>query len=636
MAVHFLYASPFRLLHTEPNCHWTVVERTRRYDSLLHLLIHSSNLLSSTEGGGVSRLPRYGPEVPSLPTPSTVDYLSYYTDMFHDPMLHETFMTLFPSIPNCYLANVIWYRSMVETRNRIELAMMDRLLPQITSLAVNMPIQVPRIKYHQMANLRRLEVLGTDFCMLTDQDLEWERTLHTNRASRAAIGYTMTRLDKMLTFIWDHQRLFGTLRELKIEDKAVSIHRQPGARLIELVEAMGDHLEALDVQYWPEAMLFLDRIPTRNLKCLLLHLHKEPEPLLEESGNMAAFLSHCPRLEELCMYTTEMNLFQTWRPVRGFQDAKIANSQPFKFQWQTVEAYHISFGRQSRMRRLNIAGLAQDVIAVANEATDLFASTLETLAARSWFSGKLSTAPLSWSGSTLARLTDLDLEGEVAWTFDYASLLQCPRLCRIRLAYTGPMPSRSSKKQPAITNLPRVFTLQDLELMGNWETLHIRGWPAVIAQIRRLERLDLSACEGISAEQVFLLVREAIEQSAQWRQQEEGPVAGTGVQGLDRHHLQHQGNLVTQYGHCRLRWVIVSKRLEDHIMRLWYDLKRWLLMTTAGETPLLSPPASATPSTVSAACVPSKAGLVATASPFVVASVERIRFSFVVTARPSR
>ncbi|KAF9914859.1 hypothetical protein BX616_007418 [Lobosporangium transversale] len=627
IAVSFLYASPFRLLYNERNCRWTSIERTRRYDSLVHVLIHSSQLLqpdiydTKHSNSIIFRLPPYGPEVPSLPTPSTVDYLSYYTDMFHDPMLYETFMSLFPLIPNCYSANVIWHRPMVKIRNRIEYAMMDRVLPQVTSLAINMPIQVPRIKYFMMANLRRLELLGTDYCLLTDDDLEWERTTHTNKVSRSAKGYSMSQLDRTLTFIWDHQRLFGTLRELKIENKAVPIERQPARRLIELVEAMGDQLEVLDVQFWPEAVFFLERIPTRRLKTLLLHLNKEPEPFFQDNGGLVSFLSQCPKLEELALYTTENDLFSPWRLQRTAQDS----TQPAIYSTLSMTTRH-KYSRiqtHSEMKRIDIAGLAQDVIMNLNDATELFSSTLQAIKARSWFSGKLTTIPLSWFNSTLSRLTDLDLEGEVAWTFDYASLLNCPRLCRVRLAYTGPMPSRSSKKQPAIDNLPRVFTIQDLELVGNWETLYIRGWPSTIAQIHRLERLDLVACEGIVADQVVSLVQDIIEQSAR-RYLQEQEVFGDNDADVP----------VLRNNYCHLRWVIVNKRLHDNIEQQWDGLRRWLAMRSGAEgsesANLMT--RGATIATTSTA----PTGLVATASPFVIRSVQRVRFSYVTIARPTR
>ncbi|KAG0352927.1 hypothetical protein BC939DRAFT_443087 [Gamsiella multidivaricata] len=625
IAVSYLYASPFRLLHEEPSCHWSVVERTRRYDSLVHLLIHSSRLHPDTrysnksDNGNngnngdniVSRLPRYGPEVPALPTPSTVDYLSYYTDMFHDPMLHETFMTLFPSIPNCYMANVIWYRPMVETRNKIDLAMMDRLSPQLTSLVVNMPILVPRIKLAWMSNLHRLEVLGTDFCLLNEEDLELERTMHTNRAARSANGYAMTPLDRMLTFIWDHQRLFGTLRELKIEQRPVAFERQPSSRLVELVEAMGDRLEVLDVQYWPDAVRFLDRFPTHRIKSLLLHQNKDPGLRLELSGNMSTLLTQYSRLEEISLYTGEKDLFKAWRPEYGIGGTYVASSPSIMATtfYRPTTDYVDSNGignrhwERARMRRISLAGLGQNVIAAVNEAVDLFASTLEVLTVRSWFGGKLSTIPISWSGSILRRLTDLDLEGEVAWTFDFASLLGCPRLCRIRLGFTGPMPGRSLKKQPAIQNLTRITTLQDVELVGNWETLANRGWPAVIARLHHLERLDLNACEGISADQVFSLVRDIIEQSAQWRLGEDEATSSRALDG------QQTGPrpLMTQeylYCYCRLRWMIVSKRLKDKVLQLWDEWR-----TSQG---------------------------MAKATPFVRASAERVRFSFAPAGRPTR
>ncbi|KAF9111169.1 hypothetical protein BGX27_005310 [Mortierella sp. AM989] len=610
LAVSFLYASPFRMLHDERNCRWTVVERTKRYDNLVHLLIHSSKLLPDVRYGHeiVSKLPRYGPEVRTLPTPSTVDYLSYYTDMFHDPMLHETFMTLFPSIPNCYMSNVIWYPSMVAVRNRIELAMMDRLQHQITSLTVSMPIHIPRIKLSLMANLRRLEIIGTNYCLLAAQDLEW-RTPPNGNVPQPWSRYAMNRLDKMLTFIWDHQRLFGTLRELKIENKVVPTIEQP-SRLIELVEAMGDRLEVLDVQFWPEAVLYLDRIPTSRLKCLLLHTNKDPAPVFDKGDTMSDFLGRCPKLQELSMYTGEMDLLKAWRQglwACGVSDPNIPLTSAIGLQRPTVNpvqvdsAYWSPLG-MTKLKRLNIVGLAQNVIAITNEASTLFASSLEELTARSWFSGKLTTIPLSWSGLTLARLTNLNLEGEVAWTFDYSSLLDCPRLCRIRLAFTGPMPSRSSKKQPTIDNLPRVFNLKELELVGNWGTLYNRGWPGVIARMHHLEHLDLTGCEGISADHVFSLVRDSIDRSAQWRQSEENAL----TENMDM--IQE-----FMYCHSRLRWVIMSKRLEDGIRRQWHDLKRQVGCVTYV-------------SGIPAALLP-VAGV--TASPFVRASVERVQFSFV-------
>ncbi|KAF9963459.1 hypothetical protein BGZ65_003232 [Modicella reniformis] len=491
--------------------------------------------------------------------------------MFHDPMLHQTFMKLFPSIPNCYSANVIRNREMVLIRNRIELAMLDRVMPQLTTLTVNVPLQVPRIKLTSMANLRRLELLG-----LSDQ-LEW-----TN-GNGVLPEYAMTQLDKMLLFIWDHQRMFGTLRELKIENKQVQ-HRH--GQLIRLVEAMGDRLEVLDVQFWTDATFYLDRFPTQQLKCLLLRAGKPPEPILGESSNMATFLSRCTKVQEIQIYTNEKDLFKVWRP--GHQ----------------IETSHtpVLYDQHREMARITIAGVAECVISNVNEAVELFASTLETLTTRSWYGGRLAPVHLSWSRLTLSRLTELDLEGEVAWTFDFASLLNCPRLSRIRLAFTGPMP----KKHPSIDNLTRVPNLQDVELGGIWLTLVNRGWPAVIARIYHLERLDLLACDGLTADQVFELVLDVIEQSAQWRLQVEA--SSNVLEGSEEQPLSSKRPIAYEYlyKHCRLQWVIVNKRLENQVMRQWRDWrKRLASAVTKGELRFLR------------------------------ASAERVHFSFVPTARPS-
>ncbi|KAG0233296.1 hypothetical protein B0O80DRAFT_439697 [Mortierella sp. GBAus27b] len=559
IAVSFLYASPFRLLDQERNLHWTSVQRLKKYDALVHLLLHSSQLHPDTarDAARVLSLPRYGPEVPKLPTPSTVDYLSYYTDMFHDPMMHQTFITLFPSVPNCYLANVIWYREMVEIRNKIELAMMDHVMPQVTTLAVSMPLQVPRAKLPLMTNLRRLEVLGTDFCLLDDYKLEWGKSAQpVNNAPKHA----MTRLDKMLTFIWDHQRMFGTLRELKIENKEVS--EQPDSQLVGLVEAMGHRLEVLDVRFWHRAGLYLDRFPTQHLRCLLLRPNKGAELRLEESGNMATFLSNCPNLEEIQLYTGEKDLLKAWRPRNRVETGR-------------TPVLHNQHREMRKMKRISIAGVAHNVISIANEAAELFATTLEALVVRSWFGGKIFDVPISWSGCTLARLTNLDLEGEVAWTFDFSSVLNCPRLSRVRLAFTGPMPSRSAKKQPAINYLEQVCTLQDLELVGTWVTLVNRGWPAVIAKMYHLERLDLRACD-ISADEVVKVVRDAIEQSARWRLQSETSHDSSIKDGKESSQAKPPIANEYLYRYCRLQWVIVSKGLEGEVIYLWSEWRKRL------------------------------------------------------------
>ncbi|OAQ27547.1 hypothetical protein K457DRAFT_139472 [Linnemannia elongata AG-77] len=610
IAVSFLYSSPFRILDEEPNYHWNVIEKTRRYDVLLHLLIQSSHLLSHIDENGrrVMDLPRYGPEVTPLPSPSTIDYLSYYTNMFHDPMLHQTFMTLFPTIPNCYQTDVVWYRSMVETRNRIEYAMMDRLLPQVTSLTIAIPIQVPRIKIGYMSNLRRLEVIGTDLCWLTEDDLQAAQVLPVNRTTRGSMGYKITRLDRMLMFIWDHQRIFGTLRELQIENKPVVFDSQPSGRLIELVEAMGERLEVLEVRHWPDAILFLDRIPTRYLRRLLLHLSKEPGPIFAARENMATFLAQCPELQEFSMYMDERDLLAAWRP----QYQRSLQQQPSMsdYGWQGGQILTMS-----PIKRISIGGLAPNVIAVINEAVDLFAASLETISARTWFSGKPVTVPLAWPSRTLDKLTELDLEGEVAWTFDYGSLMNCPRLCRMRLGFTGPKP----KRPPAIHYLTRLVTLQDLELIGNWQTLAIQGWPKVVAEMYHLERLELIGCEGITSDQLYAVVRDIIDQSYSWRlrEQRNGGSFRSHEEVLE-FQLPPSTSTTTMtttmtttaavhdlfYKTCRLRWVIANRRLEDGLQRHWSELK---LAHSDHD-----------------------------GSPYMRASLDRVRFSWVTTARPSR
>ncbi|KAG0346931.1 Breast carcinoma amplified sequence 3 [Podila humilis] len=557
ISASFLYASPFRLLHSERNQHWTVVELTRRYDCLLLLLISSSGLLQDKNNlipvartdkpQAPSGLPPYGPEVPHLPSPATVDYLCYSTDMYHDPMIHGTFMTLFPTIPNCYRDDVVWYRSMVEIRNRIELAMLDRLAPQLTTLTISLPLQVPRIKLPWLSSLRRLEILGAEYGLYTDSDLGSDKSMALANTSRSNVDRSVvTRLDKMLMFIQDHQQRFGTLRELRIDCRPVSrLKGQLNERLIELVEVMGDCLEVLDMRHWPGSVLYLDQIPIKNLRTLLLHTAKLPEQFLPASHTIPKFLGQCPKLREISMYTDTRDIFEAWRPEH--QIGACGTPSPI-----------IGFRAMTALTKIELAGVSQDVIVAINDAAELFAITLEHVSVRSWFNGKLAATPLSWRGTLLPRLESLDLEGEVAWTFDYQSLLGCLTLARTRLAFTGPMPSRSSQKQPAIDTLARIFGLQELELVGKWETLNNKGWPSVISRMHQLERLDLVGCEGIKAEQIIRLIQDII-------------VAKEVV------YLSHQAQLHScgeNYGRWMLRWVITGKQLEDANYRLWQEYGR--------------------------------------------------------------
>ncbi|KAF9586716.1 hypothetical protein BGW38_007549 [Lunasporangiospora selenospora] len=613
IAATSLYESPFRLLQEEPNWNWSPVDLSKRCEALLHLLLHSSALmpqdikLTSPEynsivataagaakvlrrpaGSGdgdnsavVPLLPRYGPEIDSLPSPSTVDYLSYYTEMHHDPVLHGCFMALFPSIPNCYNADVVWFRSMVEFRNRIENAMLRRLAPQLTSLTIALPMQVPRLQLPFLSNLRRIEVLGTAYGLLTNKELVdlGKDMIASGRSPGLTPRMVVTRLDRLLTFILDHRRLYGTLKELKIEDKPVLLPGRIDRRLVELIEAMGDELEYLDVQHWPEAVLYMDTIPTKNLKSLLLHREKEPAPVFTESNTMARFLSNCRKLEEIRLYTREEDLLKAWR-----DDRQTKKSAPPDILWnrsfQGLEPLHRledTLSERKNLKRLEIEGLAESVITITNEAVELFSRDLEAITVRSWFNGILTRVPLSWSGiDRLERLVSLNLEGEVAWTFDFASLQKCPRLCYVRLAFTAPMPSRSQKKQPVINMLTRVLTLKELVLVGKWETLNNRGWPWVIRELYQLERLDLQRCEGITAEQVVELVQDVLGWSERWRlKRREEAKAGRCSEFWEQ----------SFYGHSRLAWVIVNKGLRDAIERLWDGYERRLQ-----EDPRLSSP----------------------------------------------
>ncbi|KAG0238975.1 hypothetical protein BGW41_007991 [Actinomortierella wolfii] len=644
IAVPFLYKGPLRLLQDEPNFHWSKTEETRRYDRLVHLLLVSSGLLLHREVDGqgfrfpeeedgfgsehnntagqlqpqstssqlnTSLLPSYGPEVVALDLPTTTNYLAYCVDMHLDPMLHESFMTLFPFIPHCYRAHPVSFPALIHTRNQIELAMIDQLAPQIYALTVSLYFNVPRIKIPWLTHLRRLEVWGTEYGLLTPNDValgDYRITKRSTRSIEARSG-TWTRLDQLLMFIVDHNKHHGTLRELKIGSNPDGIDShfysqlQPNERLIEIVEAMGEQLEVLDVECWPDAVWYLDRIPTTSLRTLILHRARTPV----HNWNHAQFcmlLESCKHLEELQTFIAHPDIFNPWRPPVGNSGSESAFA-PQKISPGRHGDYHryhqaspLSRPRRA-MKRIELMGYAEVVNLAVNEATALFSDTLESITVRSWFSGKLSSIPLSWTttGSTstsssfhqqqttpprssplssmaisLPQLTQLDLQGEIAWTFDFESLLSCPRLVRLRLAFSGPVPRRSVAKQAPATILRQLWTLQDVELEGSWETLHKKGWISTLSEIRTLERLVLSKCLGAQGSDMMLLVQTILAEA--------------------RNRCAHEWSKLTTIDECRafhvhpgycerLRYVHMSKRIEDAFKRLWLPYIQTLDRTCA-------------------------------------------------------
>ncbi|KAF9970933.1 hypothetical protein BGZ73_006197 [Actinomortierella ambigua] len=653
IAAPFLYASPFRLLQDEPNFYWPKTEETRRYDRLVHLLLVSSGLLMHREVSWrgfrfpeddsvlgqpqqsvPSRavlglfpslslsarpinglLPSYGPEVIPLELPTTANYLTYYTDMHHDPMLHDTFMTLFPFIPHCYRAHPVSFPALIHTRNQIELAMLDRLAPQIQSLTISLHFTVPRIKIPWLSHLRRLEVLGTEFGLLTATDMALGKFRITNRTTRSVElqSGTWTRLDQLLVFIADHNRIHGTLRELKIDSslEAVSPHLQPSERLAEIVEAMGDQLEVLDVECWPDAAWYLDRIPTANLRKLILHRSKTPIQNWDHA-RFCRFLESCTLLEELQTFIAQPDVFSSWRPptsvsaTASFSGQRMPHNMNSEISLRSPSnqplSSHSRFPQRRRcMKRIELMGYAEVVNMAVNEATILFPDTLESITVRSWFSGKLSTIPLSWtttgnatipttrqqssmyfheqiptplrpsslspSAVWLPQLTELDLQGEIAWTFDFESLLSCPRLVRLRLAFSGPVPRRSIAKQAPAAVLRQLWTLKDVELEGSWETLNKKGWISTLSEVRNLERLVLSECHGAQGSDMLQLVQTILAEARTRCARDWSELSS----------VDECRAFAVHPGYCeRLRYVHMSKRIEDAFKKLWMPYLKML------------------------------------------------------------
>ncbi|KAG0245749.1 hypothetical protein BGX31_006223 [Mortierella sp. GBA43] len=526
-----LYRSPFLLINQSSR--WDKDEKTSRSTVLLALLLTSrlssqlelDEATSTWSPSPLGTLTAAGVRALSQRQQRTIslDFLRYYTFQYHVD-LYRSLLELRSTNSETGVPILSSTRTMAELHYDVAFDLLQYSTENIR--VISQPLErIPMLVnlIDRLRNLVRLELFGF-------------------------YGY---QIDSVIDFIRVHDQRHKKLREIKIkgiEDpqaKIVPAHKQ----LARIVQAM-KNAEVVDARHWREAILVLERIPVDCLKTLLLSM-AEPPP---NYFSVADYLSRCRHLEEVRMPVRDDCLFlwaanerelerhgaaaalsrsrssppMTFSGVHGARTYPYANSglgtSTSSLGWQLQRTLHLDRDMDEpdshqpvRLRSLELCGEDRCLIPALQNAVDAFRDSLEILKAQSLammmdeLNPYLSGTPLTWSWP-MTRLSVLDLEGEIAATFDFAVLVFCPVLTTLRLSLPTFMYSSSedvhyldemSSRMYQICNAKR---LQVLELIGKWPVTDML-LKKIAEDMKQLTKLNIVSCSEYTVDGLQILVR---------------------------------------------------------------------------------------------------------------------------------
>ncbi|KAF9101946.1 hypothetical protein BGX29_005110 [Mortierella sp. GBA35] len=294
--------------------------------------------------------------------------------------------------------------------------------------------------------------------------------------------------------------------------------------ILTIVEAIKG-LERMDATGWDDCILYLDRLPSTNLKRLWLSPNvpssASPDYSLAEAQliGLAEQLKQWRQLEELKTPIRKGNAF-----------AWAANEKRLAMICAPILAGSRT-KRLPNMRQIHIEGSTLDVVDNVRDAAFAFQATLEDLEARSrvrvWH-----PTTIEW-GWRMPRLTRLVLEGEISLYFSLDALNRCPALEELTLATSmnhkqyphhyrqpsspplspllphivrGPNPGADLLlfiRSQEIRSISSLRNLQRLSLSGAWQ-LPDRVLRRIADQCRRLKSLRLDQTVGTTIGGVLL------------------------------------------------------------------------------------------------------------------------------------
>ncbi|KAF9902739.1 hypothetical protein EC991_004590 [Linnemannia zychae] len=344
------------------------------------------------------------------------------------------------------------------------------------------------------------------------------------------------KIEPVLEFIRVHDRVHGTLKEIKIKGgEDLNHHLEPTHKqLVRLVQAMRT-AQVVDARHWKEAILVLDDIPVDCLRTLILGLADMPPNYISASD----YLQRCVYLEELRMPVRDDRLF-AWavkerkrlklsqRPSLSRSNSAFTPSSTLTshstwvsptspWQWRQHTYQEWSSDQPPglpRMRSLELFGEDQVLMPAVRDAVDAFRDSLSSLKVMSMATMSkesiYTTMPLSWSWP-LSKLSVLDLEGEAALAFEFSALMHCQALITLRLSLPPYFYSSSEDDQildELKVKMPQICLatrLLDLELLGKWPVSD-ELLEKVTQSMTRLTQVNIVSCIGYTLDGVQRLI----------------------------------------------------------------------------------------------------------------------------------
>ncbi|KAG0234307.1 hypothetical protein BGW42_006699 [Actinomortierella wolfii] len=416
-----LYKNPFQLIVDQPECLLSASGKDltrskahtkgRRYDhyakstrTMQQKLAQTARLIQlflACTRGVQSRLPAllypgYGQHW--VGSPCSIDYLQLYVDHSCGSQIIRSFSHLFadhakePWKSADTSLNPAILRA-IQVQNKIHQAFIERNMGNLKTMAIsatNFHGILPHV--HELPLLTTLEI--------TDLTGEFD-------------------MEKVIDFVRSHRMVFGRVL-VHVHFRANFGRRRPAVcELMRILEAMKDP-ETVDLTDWRDALFFIHRIPTHELRTLLFSLIDQAPGM--DVAIIWKFMERCQHLRHLRIPVIDAKLFD-WA---ASHKRRTLISQPIIATKRSTLL--------SAMKRLELEGPANLMLSCIKDALFAYQSSLEKMWARSSTPNvsNLAASVLLFE-CQLPFLTELHLEGPICFQFELPSLTQLLRLRVLRL-----------------------------------------------------------------------------------------------------------------------------------------------------------------------------------------------------------
>ncbi|KAG0269010.1 hypothetical protein DFQ27_005116 [Actinomortierella ambigua] len=330
--------------------------------------------------------------------PCTTDYLKYFVDHSSGSLLIRSFSHLFADlIKEPWKSAEINLNAstlpIIQVQNRIHQAFIEHNPENIQILAISVTnFRSISSQAHALSTLTTLE--------LTDVTRDFD-------------------LESVIDFIRSHRMVFGrALVHLRFRASYGRL-RPAACDLMKILETMREP-ETVDLSGWRDALFYISKIPTDELRTLLFSLTDLAPGL--DVATIWKFMERCQHLGHLRMPVMDARQFE-WAAAHK---RKMLISRPILATKRSTLL--------SSMKRIELEGPVNLMIPCIKDALFAYQSSLKKMWART-------SAPSvsTWAASVvlfecrLPFLTELHLEGPICFQFELPSLTQLPALRTLRL-----------------------------------------------------------------------------------------------------------------------------------------------------------------------------------------------------------